>query len=193
MLQLDFMNEIVSPQSAQELLELARTTLKSAWQKQIQKPLIVRSAELRQKKGGVFVTLKLKGKLRGCIGCLNSPHNLAQTTIEKTWAAAFADPRFPPLRAEELINQPLEIEISLLSSLTPLPSLEQWHLGEEGIYLRQGNKSAVFLPQVAQETGWSKEEFLSQLALKAGLPPQAWRERTTELQTFRVQSISGLL
>ena len=103
--------------------------------------------------------------------------------------AATEDPRFPPVELNELDN--LEIEISALSPLEKVDSADKIKLGVHGVILRRGFRSGVFLPQVATETGWSKEEFLSNLcAHKAGLPADAWRQKGTELYVFTAEVFS---
>ncbi len=123
---------------------------------------------------GVFVTLKKGGKLRGCIGQLFPRDTLDKLIRDMAIASAFEDPRFPPLNQKEL--EEIKIEISLLSPLKPIKSIEEFEVGKHGIYMKKGFHSAVFLPQVAVEQGWNREQTLEHLSLKAGLPPHGWKK-----------------
>lgn len=141
-------------------------------------------------KRGAFVTLTRRGRLRGCIGLIEASLPLAETVIRMAAAAALEDPRFPPVTAAELAE--LELEISVLSPLHRAASADEIELGRDGVLVRRGDRSGVFLPQVAAETGWDKERFLSELcAGKAGLAPDAWRLPGTELYTFTVDLLHG--
>lgn len=138
---------------------------------------------------GAFVTLHEKGQLRGCIGSLVGSEPLYLTIRDMAVEAAVKDPRFAPLEAQELKG--IEIEISVLSPLERVPSADKIKLGEHGVLVRKGISSGVFLPQVATETGWSKEEFLSYLCEhKAGLPADAWKDKSTELWVFTADIFS---
>lgn len=134
---------------------------------------------------GCFVTLKNQGRLRGCIGQFTSEGPLIELVVDMAKASATGDPRFfaDPITADEL--EQLDIEISVLSPLQLTPEPLDLRLGIDGIYIKRGCASGCFLPQVATETGWSKEEFLSYCcAHKAGLPPDAWKEAETEVYLF---------
>jgi AmmeMemoRadiSam system protein A len=134
---------------------------------------------------GCFVTLKNHGQLRGCIGQFTSDSPLIELVAEMAKASATGDPRFmaDPITAGEL--KQLDIEISVLSPLQRTDDPLSLRLGVDGIYIRKGCTSGCFLPQVATETGWSKEEFLSYCcAHKAGLAPDAWRQAKTEVYLF---------
>lgn len=131
---------------------------------------------------GAFVTLHEKGTLRGCIGRMAAVRPLAETVRAMAKAAAFEDPRFPPLAAGELGD--CTIEISALSPLVPCADPESVVVGLHGVYLMHRGRSAVLLPQVPAEQGWNREEYLHYLCRKAGLPPEAYRESGAELYTF---------
>ena len=137
---------------------------------------------------GAFVTLTTHGDLRGCIGRFTSHEPVHKTVVEMAQAAATEDPRFydNPLRPDELGG--LHVEISVLSPLRRIARPLDIELGVHGIYIRRGQASGCFLPQVATETGWTKEEFLGNCcAHKAGLPPDAWRDPDTEVQVFTAE------
>jgi AmmeMemoRadiSam system protein A len=139
---------------------------------------------------GAFVTLKTAGRLRGCIGQFTADGPLWQTIARMARAAAVEDPRFihERLRSEELDR--LDIEISVLSPLQRTDDPLSLELGTHGIYVRNGPWAGCFLPQVATETGWSKEEFLTHCcAGKAGLRPDAWRDPATEVYLFTAEII----
>ncbi|HDL77880.1 MAG TPA: AmmeMemoRadiSam system protein B, partial [Lentisphaerae bacterium] len=122
---------------------------------------------------GVFVTLKKKGRLRGCIGEIIPRRELYRAVIAEAVNAAVNDPRFPPVTAREVPD--LEIEISVLTPPRRVAGYRDIEIGRHGIILRKGFRQAVFLPQVAPEQGWTLEETLTHLSLKAGLPPDAWK------------------
>jgi len=130
---------------------------------------------------GAFVTLHRHGQLRGCIGRMYSPAPLADTVAEMARAAAFEDPRFPPVNASELAD--LEIEITLLSPLAPIEP-EAVRVGTHGLLISAFGRSGVLLPQVPVEYGWDRETFLAQVCRKAGLPPDAWKSPMAQLYGF---------
>ncbi len=124
---------------------------------------------------GAFVTLHKEGKLRGCIGNFGDDRPLWKVVKEMAVAAAFHDTRFSPLLLKELSD--IEIEISVLTPLRPMKDISELEPGKHGIYIKHGFASGTFLPQVATETGWNKEEFLGHCARdKAGLTWDGWKE-----------------
>ena len=129
-----------------------------------------------RKNMGAFVTLNLKQnhRLRGCIGEIQPYRPLWKAVLGRAVDAAFRDPRFLPLTAQEFAD--VEIEISALTPAVPVAGWRDIVIGRHGMTLTKNGRSAVFLPQVAPEQGWGIEETLTNLALKAGLPPDAWRE-----------------
>ncbi|MCM8795783.1 MAG: AmmeMemoRadiSam system protein B [Candidatus Omnitrophica bacterium] len=141
------------------------------------------------KEMGVFVTLHEQGELRGCIGNLIGNQPLYLTVRDMAIEAAVGDPRFLPVKLDELKD--IEIEISVLSPLEKIDDPAKIKMGRHGVLIRRGFNSGVYLPQVAVETGWSKEEFLSSLcAHKAGLPPDAWKDKSTEIYIFTAEVFS---
>lgn len=139
-------------------------------------------------KRGCFVTLREKGDLRGCIGHFDADASIARRVQEMAVAASAEDPRFPPVSVDEV--PALELEISILSEIVPCPDWHRIVLGTHGVIVRKSGRSGVFLPQVATETGWSLEEFLSHLAAeKAGIGPDGWRDPDAKLLTFTVQIV----
>ncbi len=131
---------------------------------------------------GAFVTLHRQGRLRGCIGYLEAEKPLLQTVQEMAAAAAFHDPRFKPLKKEELAD--LEIEISVLSPMQLISSTDEIEVGKHGLYVVQGFCRGLLLPQVATEYKWDRLAFLQQTCLKAGLSPDAWKAPSTKIYSF---------
>ncbi len=172
--------------SQEELLRLARQTLVSFLEKRETPEVKVENPTLQEPQGA-FVTLRTKeGQLRGCIGTFEAKDPLWQVVQKMAISAATQDPRFVPVTRSELDS--LKIEISVLSPRQRVSSAEEIVLGKHGVWVEKGGRSGVFLPQVATETGWSKEEFLAQLcSQKAGLPAQCWQDRDTMLYTFEAQ------
>ena len=134
---------------------------------------------------GCFVTLKNHGQLRGCIGNFISDSPLVELVAEMAKASATSDPRFFADRISTAELNQLDVEISVLSPLKRTNDPLSLQLGIDGIYIKKGHASGCFLPQVATETGWSKEEFLSYCCShKAGLAPDAWKDPQTEVYLF---------
>ena len=141
---------------------------------------------LKEKGYGVFVTLNLNGNLRGCIGRFTSPSSLHTTIREMARSAAFDDPRFPALSKKEAPE--IEIEVSVLSPLKRIQSIDEFKLGRDGIYMIKGYNHGTFLPQVAKETGWNTEEFLGHCARdKAGIGYYGWKD--AELYTYQTEVV----
>jgi AmmeMemoRadiSam system protein B/AmmeMemoRadiSam system protein A len=134
---------------------------------------------------GVFVTLKKHGNLRGCIGYINGVMPLYQGIIENTKNASTKDPRFPRVTPAELPD--LEIEISVMTPLEKVKNIDEIIIGRDGLVLRNGPYSGVFLPQVPVEWHWDLTTYLEQLGLKAGLNRQAYQDPRTELYRFSAQ------
>lgn len=127
------------------------------------------------RKCGAFVSLHKHGQLRGCIGHFGEDVPLYEIVAEMAKAAAFNDPRFNPLRREELND--IDIEISVLTPMRRIYSLEEFQLHRHGIYIRKGYQSGTYLPQVADEVNWTKEEFVAHCSRdKAGLGWDGWRD-----------------
>ncbi len=137
-------------------------------------------------KRGAFVTLNEHGSLRGCIGQMREDRPLSTVIGSMALQAAFNDTRFNPLNEQELPQ--VEIEISVLTPITQVKNADEIVLGRDGVIVKKGNMQAVFLPQVATETGWSKEVFLDQLCHKAGLNAGDWKD--AELFTFQADVFS---
>ncbi|MGQ9660921.1 MAG: AmmeMemoRadiSam system protein A [Kiritimatiellia bacterium] len=129
--------------------------------------------KLREKMA-TFVTFKEHGELRGCIGSLEPVESLYQSVHNNTINAALHDYRFAPVTEAEL--KYIELHISILSPIVPIKSLDEFHIGEHGIIIEKGPYRAVYLPEVAVEQKWTKEETLTSLSRKAGMDGNAWRQ-----------------
>ena len=162
------------------LLKTAREAIRTKLAKT--KPEYPGPTALLKEKCGAFVTLHKTGKLRGCIGHIEAIDRLFDTVIEVAQASAFSDPRFPPVKMDELDS--LEIEISALSPLRRIHDLNEIKTGIHGIMLKRGNYSGLLLPQVATEYGWDRRTFLTHTCQKAGLPGDCWKSRDTEIEIF---------
>jgi AmmeMemoRadiSam system protein A len=163
--------DLTSAQQA-ELLSLARTTL-TAYLNTGTLPEYMTDDPAISRRSGAFVTLKINGELRGCIGNLRSNLPLYRSVQEMTISAATSDPRFPQLTLEEL--DLVSIEISVLSPLRRITDMDVIEVGTHGLVIHQAGMQGVLLPQVAIEEGWDREAFLENLCLKAGLPHDCWQ------------------
>lgn len=180
------MDFLVTAQEKSYLLALARATIAAEWDPAISAPTPPRkeasgSTALDQR-CGAFVTLHKGGELRGCIGTMIGRQPLTETVRAMARAAAFEDPRFPPLGREELAR--CEMEISILSPMVPCPDPRTVVVGVHGVYLTRSGRSGVFLPQVPGEQGWDRDQYLEHLCRKAGLPPRSYEEPDAQLFTF---------
>lgn len=142
---------------------------------------------LLAQRAGAFVTIHRQGKLRGCLGHVEASLPLAEVVTRMAIAVARDDPRFEPVRPEELDD--LEFEISVLSPLVPLMP-EQIVVGEHGLLVQQGPFRGLLLPQVATHYRWSRERFLEETCVKAGLPCDAWKEPATRIEGFTAEVFS---
>jgi len=141
-----------------------------------------------EQKRGIFVTLKVRGRLRGCIGHILGDEPLRESIPHMTLAAAFEDPRFPPLTLGELKG--LKVHISLLTEPVPVKSYKDIRTGTDGIIVSHGWKKGVYLPEVASETGWDARTFFESCALeKAGLTGQELSDAVIEV--FQTEGFEG--
>ncbi len=143
------------------------------------------SSEVLDSRCGAFVTLKIDGRLRGCIGYIEAVKPLKETVVEMAKAAAFRDPRFPSLGQEEIPST--TIEISVLSPLSRIEDSNIIEVGRHGLIVEKGIYKGLLLPQVAVEHGWDKETFLEHTCEKAGLPAYAWKEPDTQIYVFSAE------
>ena len=137
----------------------------------------------------VFVTLHKDGNLKGCIGHMHARMPLYKAVIEMAAAAAFEDPRFPSVQNDELDK--INIEISVLSPMERIFDYKKIRMGIDGVWIKKGFHSGVYLPQVATDTGWDRETFLRSLcSSKAGLPAEAYKDSDIEMYIYQVEKFS---
>ena len=165
-----------SDDEKRELLAIARNTITHYLQHQKMREIDPKKITPAMKTAcGAFVTLKRNGELRGCIGRFISSEPLHRVVQEMAVASSTQDYRFKPVGPDEI--KELEIEISVLTPMRRIDSIDEIELGRHGIYIKKGFRSGTFLPQVADETGWTKEEFLGHCAQdKAGIGWDGWKD-----------------
>ena len=159
-----------------QLKEIALQSIKDSLDsKPIARPTLHSQLSILNSKCGAFVSLHKYGRLRGCIGHFGEDYPLHEIVAEMARAAAFEDPRFTPVTREELDD--IDIEISVLTPMRRILSIDEFELHRHGIYIRKGFRSGTFLPQVADEVNWTKEEFIGHCSQdKAGLGWDGWRD-----------------
>ena len=159
-----------------QLKEIALQSIKDSLDsKPIARPTLHSQLSILNSKCGAFVSLHKYGRLRGCIGHFGEDYPLHEIVAEMARAAAFEDPRFTPVTREELDD--IDIEISVLTPMRRIQSIDEFELHRHGIYIRKGFRSGTFLPQVADEVNWTKEEFFGHCSQdKAGLGWDGWRD-----------------
>jgi len=169
------------------LLKLARNTIEKELQEsttELERP----NDDFYSEKRGAFVTLHKNGELRGCIGFIEGVKPIYETIKEMAIAAAFKDPRFPPVQKAELPK--IEIEISILTPLKEISSVSEIEIGKHGLLIRKGFNSGLLLPQVATEWNWDAETFLQQTCLKAGMNRNCWQDKDTQIFRFSAEIFS---
>ena len=166
----------LSDEEKKMLKDIAYTSIKDSLDgKPIAQPALNPKLSILNSKCGAFVSLHKHGHLRGCIGHFGEDTPLHEIVAEMARAAAFEDPRFMPVTRDELDE--LDIEISVLTPMRRIQSLDEFELHRHGIYIRKGYRSGTFLPQVADEVNWTKEEFVGHCSQdKAGLGWEGWRD-----------------
>ena len=138
-----------------------------------------------QRPAGAFVTLTEHDDLRGCIGTIEPVAPLYLAVSQSAVSAAFRDPRFHPLRAEELPE--VEIEISVMGPIERVTDINDIVVGRDGLIIQRGGYAGLLLPQVATDYGWDRETFLCHTCMKAGLPTEAWRLAGTRIEKFSAE------
>ncbi len=171
-----------------KLLALARVTILNALNGARPRPEDTAGEftdEIFREKRGAFVTLHIEGKLRGCIGYIVGTREIPETITEMAIAAAFRDPRFPPLTRKEF--EKIDIEISVLTPIEKVTNLDDIKVGRDGLIVSDGYHQGLLLPQVATEYGWNRDQFLEHTCYKAGLPGDAWKKKDTRIEKFSAQ------
>lgn len=171
----------LSDQDKETLRHIAKTVIENKARGKPVPEFTVDSPVLQEKRGA-FVTVTKAGQLRGCIGYVQPYKPLYQTVEEMAAQAAFNDPRFNPVSAQELPD--LEIEISVLTPLRRIRDVQEIVVGKHGILIEKGFYSGLLLPQVATEYGWDRKTFLEHTCLKAGLPTGAWKDKDVAISIF---------
>ncbi|MFW6450422.1 MAG: AmmeMemoRadiSam system protein A [Nanoarchaeota archaeon] len=181
----------MNAEDGQRLLKLARESIQTYFS---DSEPDTKSVEHLTQKRGLFCTLHKKGQLRGCIGQPLPIMPLYKAVIDAARSAAFKDPRFPPLKEEEL--KELHLELSILTEPQKIEAnaveeyKEKIEVGRHGLIIKHPQGSGLLLPQVPKEQGWGCEEYLKHICLKAGLPPTALNDKETELYCFEAQVFS---
>ena len=181
-------NSPLSQEHKEKLLKIARETIEQYIQ--TGQVLSIKEPDPRLNLSeGAFVTIHNKGELRGCIGQIVGAQPLYLTVRDMAIASATKDFRFDPIKKEEL--ESIDMEISVLSMPWKITDPSQIEVGMHGVIIQRGSKQGLFLPQVAPEQGWDREELLTNLCVhKAGLAPDAWRDSATTIEIFTADVFS---
>jgi len=140
-----------------------------------------------ERRCGVFVSLHVKGRLRGCIGIIDGREKLGESIVRCAAGAALEDPRFPQMKPEEVAN--VEIEVSLMTP-PELMRPEEIEVGTHGLLVERAGRRGLLLPQVALEHHLERERFLEETCCKAGLAREAWKDADTKIYGFRCEIVS---
>jgi AmmeMemoRadiSam system protein A len=177
---------VLNEQQRRQLLQLARTSIDAMLAGG--RPALSEADydETLRRPAGAFVTLRTKrGDLRGCIGSIRAIEPLYRAVVSSAISAAFHDPRFFPVRADEMSR--LELEISVMGPIEQVRDVEEIEVGRDGLIISQGRYAGLLLPQVATEYGWDRQTFLDQTCIKAGLEPGVWRSEQTRIEKFAAE------
>jgi hypothetical protein len=175
-------NFSLTKEQCRKLMELAKRSVYAAVHgKGPVQPGDIRDSELWTERGA-FVTLRKRHYLRGCIGYTSPVKPLCETVVEVARLAALRDPRFPPVSEKEFDD--LEFEISVLSHFRHILNPDEIQVGKHGLLVKRGPREGILLPQVPVEQGWDRLTFLKNACLKAGLPPDAWKDEDTDIFVF---------
>jgi AmmeMemoRadiSam system protein A len=173
-----------------QLLRIARQSIEAALDGRRADVDTVQLDDTLRRPSGAFVSLHTRGDgaLRGCIGSIQPVAPLHQAIASSAVNAAFRDPRFYPLRKDELPN--VEIEISVMSPIGPVSDIAEVEVGRDGLIVSRGSRIGLLLPQVATSYGWDRETFLRQTCVKAGLPPDSWQSGDCRIEKFSAEVFS---
>ena len=167
-------------------LQLARTAVVDAVSHRKLPDVFPREGVFAERHG-VFVTLHVRHRLQGCIGVIEAKEPLGEAIVRCAASAALEDPRFAPMKPEQLAE--LSIEISLLSAMEPIAP-ESIEIGRHGLFVQHHAQRGLLLPQVAIEHRLTREQFLEETCRKAGLPREAWRDPGARLFAFTCEVFS---
>lgn len=175
---------MLTPTQKRTLIEIAKRAIAAELKGEpLDLPAISDPALMEHR--GAFVTLKIDGALRGCIGTFVGTKPLIEVVADMAVQAAFHDPRFKPLGRDEFSR--IHVEISVLSPLREISDIEEIEVGTHGIYIIKGPHHGVLLPQVATEYGWDTIQFLDQTCVKAGIWPGCWKDPETRILIFSAE------
>lgn len=182
---------MISNEDGKKLVRLARETIEGYFSDSSPSTEAVEHLNTEQ---GVFVTLHKRGNLRGCIGQPTPVMPLYKAVMESAKNAAFEDPRFPPLQREELGELHVEVSVLTVPEIIEANSVDEYkqkiEIGRHGLILQHPAGSGLLLPQVPEEQGWSCEQYLQHICLKAGAPEDALKDENTKLYCFEAQVFS---
>jgi len=171
-----------------KLLELARRTIGDALGLEDVAAEPEFEDAVFSEKCGAFVTLHIRGNLRGCIGYIEGIKNIPDTIKDMALSSAFRDPRFRPLTKDEYRD--IDIEISVLSPIEKVEDIKDIKVGRDGLIMTKGYNRGLLLPQVPVEQGWDRDTFLSHTCYKAGLPGDSWKKGGVLIEKFSAQIFS---
>lgn len=181
---------MLTEEEKREILKLARLAIRSIFERS-QKEELEKQKRIVERigvSGGVFVTLTKNKELRGCIGYILPIKPFSNLLVDAAISSATKDPRFDPLEKEE-IDQ-VEIEVSILSEPKKIESISEIEVGKHGLIVRRGPFQGLLLPQVAVEHNWDKITFLQYTCIKAGLSPNDYKDKETEIFIFTAEVFS---
>ena len=183
-------SEPLTDRERKTLLAIARASLESNVKSQAKPETghLDLTAALQEARGA-FVTLTIRGRLRGCIGYVEPIKPLWEAVLENAANAALRDPRFGAVTPSELDS--IHIEISAMSPLRPVTDPSHIEVGRHGVMLTSGFHRGLLLPQVAVEYGWNSDEFLAHTCRKAGLPKDAWKDAGAIIEVFSAEVFAG--
>jgi AmmeMemoRadiSam system protein A len=174
----------LTPDQRRALVELARRAVQRAVHGNDAEETGATPAGL-SRPGAAFVTLRVAGALKGCIGSFDARASLWSTVQEMATAAATRDPRFSPVAPEDLVK--LGVEVSVLSPSVRVKGPAEIEIGRHGLEVRRGVARGLLLPQVATDHQLDRETFLRETCRKAGLAADAWRDAGTEIHVFEAE------
>ncbi len=177
---------MLNPEQRRTLLGIARQSIESVLEGKKASWRAEEFEEVLRRPSGCFVTLHTpRGELRGCIGSIQPVAPLFEAVASSALSTAFRDPRFPPVRRDELGD--LQIEISVMGPIERVQHLEEIAVGRDGLIISRGNSAGLLLPQVATDHGWDRQTFLTQACVKARLPPSAWQSSDCQIERFSAE------
>ena len=177
---------MLSPQQRSQLLRIAREAIETVLDGRRPELDPEQFEDVLRRPAGAFVSLHTKeGDLRGCVGSILPVAPLCQAVSMSAVNAAFRDPRFLPIRKDELPR--IHIEISVMGPLERVSDPAEILVGRDGLIVSRRGQTGLLLPQVATDYAWDRETFLQQTCVKAGLPPQSWRAPDCRIERFSAE------